>query len=228
MLTLPVLLVSFGVVAAPVYTPPRTRRPRPVEQPATAVTAATRDLATSAAALGDPSLSDAEVQARVRNYLSSIDVGASVADWRAVGVRALPLLQQVLDNREELSSRRAGAIAGVAAVGGARARTLVLQVAESEREPFFVRAAALRCAPLVLDAAELVRELVPVLESANEPATRAAAAEVLARHAPAAACGAVRSAVEREAAASPRAEERDDIRARFARSIEQCDAALAP
>jgi HEAT repeat protein len=162
----------------------------------------------------DESLSDDEVRARVNAYLRSIDVPVSAAEWQALGPRAVPLLEQVYASGQDLPSRRAAAVAGLAAIGGSRARALVLKAAQSDAEPFAVRAAALHAAPRLLDAQELARELTPVLEKAREPSARAAAAEVLARFAPRDACAAIRLQADRDAAGG----------GRYKRALERCAA----
>ncbi len=195
MLELSMLLIALTAPGAPVYRPPRQTPPAQAE-----------------AATPDETLSDDEVRAHVANYLGAIDVPVTADQWRALGPRAVPLLEKVVSNPGELPSRRAAALGGLAAIGGTRARALVVKAARSEEEPFAVRAAALRGASRVLKSGELVKQLKPVLEGAGEPATRAVAAEVLARHAPASACPAVRAQADREG----------EGRARFERALERC------
>ncbi len=197
MLFLSVLLTALAA-GGPVYRPPHPSTP-----------------AQSPVTVPDERLSDDEVRARVANYLDTIDVPVTIDQWRALGPRAIPLLEQVLANRDGLPSRRAASVGGLAVIGGKRARELVLETARSDDEPFAVRAAALHGAPRVLKSRELVRELTPVLQGAHEPAVRAAAAEVLARHSPRTACAAIRAQAEREG------KERDH----FARALERCAAA---
>jgi hypothetical protein len=194
---LSILALAAALAAAPVYTP---------------------RLAPSASqgspAVPDATLSDAEVHRRLDAYLRGIDVPIAADQWRALGSRAVPLLERVLGNLEQLPSRRAKAAAGLSAIGGDRARALVLEVARSDTEPFAVRGAALRGAASLLPPKELAQQIQPVLEGAREPATRAMAAEVLARHAPELSCGAVHAQANRE-----------PERARFRRAIERCGAA---
>jgi HEAT repeat protein len=194
-LALSALILAFATSGAPVYRPPRPATP-----------------AQAPAAGPDETLSDEELRSRVTSYLGAIDVPVTTEQWRALGPRAAPLLEAVLANTDDLPSRRASAVGGLAVIGGKRARTLVLKTAQSEAEPFAVRAAALHGAPRVLGPSELVRQLKPVLQGAREPATRAAAADVLARYAPRSACSAIRAQAEREG----------EARAHFERALQRC------
>ena len=195
MIALHGLLIALTISGKPAYRPPRESAP--AQAPATAP---------------DETLSDDEVRARVESYLGSIDVPVTHGKWSALGPRAVPLLEKMLSNRSAPPSRRAAAVGGLAAIGGTRARELVVGVARSEDEPFAVRAAALHGAPHVLKSGALVRELKPVLQGARDPATRAAAAEVLAHGAPRSACAAIRAQVKREG----------QHRAHFERALERC------
>ncbi|MFL5261268.1 MAG: hypothetical protein ACJ79L_02515, partial [Anaeromyxobacteraceae bacterium] len=77
-------------------------------------------------------------------------------------------------------------------------------------------ASALRGAGRVLPAKELPGALATVLERAREAPVRAVAAEVLAQHAPVAACGAVRAQAAREAV---------EVRPAFGNALGRCGAA---
>jgi len=191
-LTLLVALTAPGTPA---------RNARPTGNDAPAATAPAQDL------------SDAEVASRVNTYLGAIDTPISADRWRALGSRAVAPLEAVLRDPGALPSRRAKAVEALSVVGGARARQLVLQTARSEDEPFGVRASALRGAPRVLAQKELVKQLRPVMESAQDPTVRAAAAEVLSRHAAKASCAAVRAQARRED---------EGVRGRFANAVERC------
>jgi len=194
-LALSTLILTLATSGGPVYRPPR-----PAIQPP------------ASTAGPDDTLSDEELRSRVASYLGAIDVPVTAEQWRALGPRAVPLLEEVLANRDDLPSRRASAVGGLAVIGGKRARTLVLQTARSEDEPLAVRAAALHGAPRVLGPSELVRQLKPVLRGAHEPATRASAADVLARHAPRSACSAIRAQADREG----------EARTHFERALRRC------
>jgi HEAT repeat protein len=195
------LSLALVLLLAGVGTPPRNARPTTGETPAE-----------GSAAEG---LSDEQVASQVEAYLGSIDTPVSAGRWRALGPRAVAPLAEVVHDANALPSRRAKAVEALSAVGGARSREIVLEVARSEEEPFGVRASALRGAGRMLGTKELVRELRPVMERAHEAPTRATAAEVLARHAPRSSCQAVRAQANREARA---------VRM-YARALERCQAA---
>lgn len=191
------LLLAAALLAAPFH-PPRSQ----VAQP-------------SGTAAPDPSLGDQEVSARVESYLSTIDRPTTAAEWQALGPRAVPLLERVLQDPNEPPSRRAAAVAGLTAIGGTRARQLVLEAARSESQPYNVRTTAIRGAPYLVGAQELTQDLTPLFERAGHPAVRAAAAEVLARHAPSAACPAIRAEARKEGRAG----------GHLARALERCQSA---
>lgn len=193
MLALPMLVIALAAAEGSAYEPPREARHAPVTGP-------------------DKTLSDDEIRARVTNYLGAIDAPITTDQWRALGPRAVPLLETVLANPDELPSRRSAAVGGLAVIGGTRARQLVLTTARSEDEPFSVRAAALHGTPHLLTSRELVRELKPVLEGARTPEARAAAAEVLAHHAPRSSCAAIRAQADRE----------PESRMHYSRALERC------
>lgn len=196
------LSLALALALAGVGTPPRNARPPAGEAPAE-----------GSAAQG---LTDEQVAAQVHAYLGSIDTPVSAGRWRALGSRAVAPLAEVVHDRSALPSRRAKAVEALTAVGDARSRQVVLEVARSEEEPFGVRASALRGAGHLLANKQLVRELRPVLEKAREAPTRATAAEVLARHAPRSSCKAVRAQAERE----PR-----DVRMQYAPALDRCETA---
>ena len=169
------------------------------------------DTAPASPAAAAPELSDAEVTARVEAYLDAIDTPVSAEAWGALGSRAVAPLQAVATSGT-FPSRRAKAVAALSIIGGERARDTVLSLAKSDAEPFAVRASALRSAARVLTSRELSSALTPVLEGAPQRPVRAVAAQVLARHAPQAACTAIRSQAAREG----------DRRAAFAGALERC------
>jgi hypothetical protein len=159
------------------------------------------------------SLSDEEVAARVDGYLGAIDRRVPGAAWRALGPAAVPHLEAALRS-DDLPTRRAAAVAGLAAIGGDRARALVLETARAEEEKFVVRSTALRGARQLAGGAELVEAVGPVLREARSAHVRAVAAEVLAAGAGEAGCGAVRAQAARE---GPTA------RGRYAKALSRCE-----
>jgi HEAT repeat protein len=158
-------------------------------------------------------MSEEEIASRARAYLSAIDTPITVRHWRELGPRAIPVLESVLSDPDALPSRRAKAIGALSAIGGPRAKELVLRVARSDTEPRGVRASALRGAARVLPPDELASELRPVMERASEASIRATAAEVLARHGGASSCKAVRAQAGRE---------RGNDRNNFTRALARC------
>jgi hypothetical protein len=193
------LVLSLGALGDA----PRGARPAQRDSDATSTTS------TEATA----QLSDEQIERRVRTYLAAIDTPITAAQWRELGSRAIPPLEQVLQDPDALPSRRAKAVTALSLLGGPRARELVLQAARSEQESFGVRSNALRGAARLLPEEELAAELRPVLERAQDPAIRATAADVLARHAGRSSCNAVRAQADKE-----RARERTH----FSRALERC------
>lgn len=191
------LSLTLLVALAGLGTPPRNGR-TPVTDTTTSTTAA--------------ELSDQEVASRVQTYLATIDTPITIAQWKALGQRAVTPLDAIVRNHGAAPSARAKAVGALSVLGGAQAQKTVLEVARSEDEPFSVRASAVRGAGLLLGKKALVKQLRPVLQGARDPTVRATAAEVLAHHAPAA-CDDVRVQAGRE---------EQGIRARFARALERC------
>ncbi len=196
-----VSLVLLLVVSAP-GTPARNARP-----PAGTTTAAPGASAST--------LSDDEVAQRVHAYLGAIDTPTPAARWKALGQRAVPVLESVVRDPAALPSRRAKSVEALSIIGGTRAKQLVLDTLRSDQEPFGVRAAALRGAPRVLSKEELTTELQPILEHARHPTVRAAAADVLARNGGSGGCAAVRVQAARE---------HGHDREQFSRALDRCGA----
>jgi HEAT repeat protein len=149
-----------------------------------------------ALALAAP-LTDAEVRERVDSWLGAIDRPVPAPAWRELGAAAVPHLEAALRS-DELPTRRAAAVNGLAAIGGPRARAAILDAANAEEQRFVVRAAALRAAPRLVPRAELAGALRPALEKARSPQVRATAAGVLARSGGAAGCAAAKAQAARE------------------------------
>jgi HEAT repeat protein len=158
------------------------------------------------------SLPDEEVAARVDAYLGAIDRPVPAAAWRSLGPPAVPHLEATLRS-DDLPTRRAAAVAGLAAIGGDRARAAVLETARAEDEKFVVRSTALRATRRLTDDAGLVDTVGPVLREARSAHVRAVAAEVLAG-AGDAGCGAVRAQATREGSAA---------RGRYAKALSRCE-----
>ena len=156
-------------------------------------------------------LSDAELRREINGYLGSIDTPIPAAHWRGLGPRAAPILAALISDAGQFPTRRAKAVDGLAAVGGAEAPALLGRLARSEEEPLVLRLAALRGLGVVVPARQLSAVLRPVLEGAKEPAVRAGAAEVLVARA--GACGSVHAQL---------ALEDEAVRGMFHRSVAGC------
>jgi len=152
-------------------------------------------------ALGDPPptpRTEQEVREQVEVYLGSIDTPIRLDRWRALGAQAAPILEEIATSTSELPTRRARALEGLSAVGGPEVATRMLQIAQSDEQPSVVRMSAMRGLGRLMTSRQLVPALRPVLEKSPDVQIRAAAAEVLARHAPKTACALVRAQLGRE------------------------------
>ena len=159
-----------------------------------------------------------ERRAQVERFLGVIDLPVPLERWRSLGPAAVPLLESVLADGSALPSRRAGAVVGLAAIGGPSARARVLAVAASREELLAVRVTAIRASPLLTGTRELLLSLRPLMQESQPPGVRAAAAEVLAKAVPEKACPTVRGQAEREAPES----------LYLARALSLCAEALPP
>src|SRR3954469_8820235 len=63
-------------------------------------------------------LSAEEVRDHVEGYLGSIDTPITANQWKALGPRAVPILERIAMDQHDLPTRRAKAIGGVRARGG--------------------------------------------------------------------------------------------------------------
>ncbi len=151
----------------------------------------------------------------VETLLGSIDTRIPAARWRALGEPGVGALSRVVEDGEALPSRRARAVNALSLVGGARAKAVVLRVAQAETAPFAVRMMAIRGAPRVASAAELATALAPVLEAATAAPVRVAAAETLSLHAGAEGCALVRVRSSREG---------EEARALYGSALQRCAA----
>lgn len=144
------------------------------------------------------SLTDAEVSRQVYAYLSTIDTPIPSSAWGALGARAEPILLAVFDDRNNLPSRRAKAVDGLAALGNAETVGLFRATALADSEALVVRFAAVRGLGQVVAPEQLPATIKPVLQSANDSRIRALAAVVLVRRAGVASCVDVRGQVQSE------------------------------
>jgi hypothetical protein len=166
------------VLAAPPGPPPGSRAGSPAAAPAAP--------------------SEADVRRRVRALLGAIDTPVREEDFRALGPRGPAVLAEIASDGGQWPSWRARASWGLSAVGGAEAERTLERLGRSPAEPFSVRVAALEGLGRLYPPDRLVRAISPVLSEPGEARVRAVAAEVLSRHAPQAACGAVRAQLARE------------------------------
>jgi len=162
-----------------------------------------------------PPVDAAERAQRLEVALGRIHGRASPAAWRALGPEAAAELRALALDPAALPSRRARAVEGLSHLGGAEAEQVLRRLATQDGLPWSVRAEALEGSGRLLAPAELARLLTPVLQAASRPVERALAAEVLAEHTPAAACGAVRARAAQESAVD---------RPTFDRALSRCAA----
>ena len=104
------LTLLLALAGRPAHQPPATEQ----AQPSTA---------------SPQALSDQEVAQRVDEYLGTIDTPITADEWRALGPRAVNPLAAVATDTEALPSRRGKALGALTALGGARARQVVLDTA---------------------------------------------------------------------------------------------------
>ena len=120
---------------------------------------------------------DTEVRARVEGLLGAYR-SVTVAEWRAVGPGAAPLLQAVARDPRAVPTRRARALAALGVVQPEAAAPVIQQLAADGTVPAVLRSAAVDAAPSVLGAGAL-NLLVPLLRD-REPLVRRHSAEALA------------------------------------------------
>ncbi len=142
----------------------------------------------------------AEVRERVHALLGAIDRPISPETWRALGPGAERVLAEVAAS-DDFPSRRALALEGLAAFGGARAEDLHRKLAADAAAPPPVRRAAIRGLARILPPDGARDALRPYLQRDGDASVRRAAAEALAARAPAAACAEIRAQARREGAA---------------------------
>jgi hypothetical protein len=118
-----------------------------------------------------------EVRARVDGLLGSYRA-VTVAQWRALGPEAAPVLEGVARDPSALPTRRARALAALGAVRPAAAGPLIRQLVAEAGAPVVLRCAAVEVAPGVLGA-EAPDVLMPLLRD-REGLVRIRSARVLA------------------------------------------------
>ena len=150
--------------------------------------------APDAGAVSPVQMPDEEVQQRIQMYLGSIHGPVTPGMWQRLGPAAIPQLEKIARDPEQLPTRRAGALNGIAAIGSLTAPDLMLQMAKDEKQPLQVRITAMMGAERVAPD-RVAQELRPVMENATDGHIRRVAAEVMAAHG---GCTAVRAQAKRE------------------------------
>ena len=158
-------------------------------------------------------LSDDDVREHVKAYLGSIDTPIHANQWKALGPRAVPMLEEIVKNHDDLPTRRAKAIDGLAALDGAQAQRLFSEIGTRESEPINVRFAAVRAPSQVTSRRQAPAVLTSILEGAKDSRVRALAAEHLAIRSGGKSCDAVRAQVQRES---------EEARAYYRRALAHC------
>ena len=184
---------------------------------AAALLAAPASQSSAQSAAPQHEMTDAEVRSSVQSYLGSIDTVISADRWRALGPKAAPILEELVQDQARLPTRRARAVEGLSFVGSTNAPTMMVELAQRETEPPIVRMSAMRGAGRLLGPAKLVAALKPVLANAKDAHVRAAAAEVLAHRSPSAGCAAVQAQM---------GHEEGDKRIAFQRAVDHCRASI--
>jgi hypothetical protein len=165
----------------------------------------------SAPAQSSPAAAPAEdVRDQVSAYLGAIHEPVPPATFRALGPAAEDALVDFARN-DPLPIRRLRALEALAGLGGPRAEAVHREVLSSAA-PSAVRRGAVRGLARLSGPSGVTRTLGPVMEGDRDPGVRAAAAEALARSAPAESCGRVRARAKVDADA-----------ARFGHALAECD-----
>jgi hypothetical protein len=158
-------------------------------------------------------LSADEVRQHVEGYLGSIDTPITANQWKALGPRAVPMLERIAMDQNELPTRRAKAIDGLTALGDTRAPALFKRIASQDSEKINVRFAAVRGLAQVTPPAQAVTNLKPILQGAKDSRVRALAAEQIAVRSRGKSCDLVKAQLDRET---------DDARGHYGRAMKQC------
>jgi hypothetical protein len=170
-------------------------------------------LALALAAQPGPAEPSAEVRSQVRALLGAIHDPVAPGAFLALGAGAEEALLDFARDGRLPPSRRARALEALAGVGGPRAEAVHRELADSTSAPRAVRRSAVRGLGQLAGPARARGALTAYLERDRDPTVRAAAAEALARAAPAEGCDRIRSQARAEAAP-----------ARFERALSLCEA----
>jgi len=158
-------------------------------------------------------VSAAEAREAVHGWLGAIHGAVAPERFRALGPAGEDALVEFA-RTDPSPIRRLRALDALAALGGARAEAVHREVLASAQTPVAVRRGAVRGLARLAGPSGAAAALVPILEHDRDPAVRAAAADALARTAPASGCGPVRA----RARVDPEP-------ARFTRALETCERA---
>jgi hypothetical protein len=152
-----------------------------------------------------------EVREQARALLGAIHGPVRPETFRALGPGVEDALAEVARG-SGMPSRRVAALDALAGLGGPLAEEVHREVASSATAPTAVRRGAVRGLGRLLAPAAATGALGPMVEADRDPAIRAAAAEALARAAPAEGCARVRA----RARVDPEGP-------RFQRALDRCD-----
>jgi HEAT repeat protein len=120
---------------------------------------------------------DTELRARIEGLLGAYRT-VPVAEWRAMGPHAAPVLEAVARDAGALPTRRARALAALGVVRPEAAAPVIRELASNATAAAVLRSAAVDAAPGVLGA-EATDLLVPLLRD-REPLVRLHSAQALA------------------------------------------------
>jgi hypothetical protein len=145
----------------------------------------------SANASSSAAQSDAELRQQIETYLHYFESPVTDAQWQSLGPAAEPILAQIATS-DGLPTRRARAVAGLAALRGPSTAALLSSFSLDEKKPITVRLTAVEGLSRMTADDALVATLRPMV-MAKDDRVAAAAAEAIARRAPDAGCSLVRS-----------------------------------
>jgi HEAT repeat protein len=151
-------------------------------------------LPTTSQSSSSSSQTEEQIRQQIDTYLGSIDVPVRPAQWRALGPQGASILEGMAQDPKVLPSRRTKAIDGLSAIGTLTAAHTMLRLAKDEQGPLAVRLSAVRGVGRVLPA-QVAPALQPILQGAQNPHVRAAAADTLSSHG---GCNLVRAQAARE------------------------------
>jgi hypothetical protein len=145
-------------------------------------------------------LTDAQIQKRVETLLGNIDSRLPAERWKELGPRAAAVLLPIIQNADELPSRRAAALQGLILAAPEEAAAPSARLAVDEKQPIAVRVSALRAVAATSPPKEAAQVASKVLATAHHPGVRGIAAEVVAASG-SEGCAQVKAQAEREDAA---------------------------